>query len=159
METKKDFSVRRASVDDAAQILQCLQETFAPYRDSYTPAAFADTVLTPKTLRKRSLEMQVLVATDSSGRVVGTVAYKAENREGRIRGMAVRPGWQGTGVAARLLEQAEADLRGLHCGAITLDTTRPLQRAMHFYKAHGFRATGEVASFFGMDLLAYRKEL
>src|SRR5262252_4701568 len=113
METKKDFSVRRASVDDGAQILQCLQEAFAPYRDSYTPAAFGDTVLTPKKLRKRSLEMQVLVATDSSGRVVGTVAYKAENHEGHIRGMAVRPGWQGTGVAARLLEQAEADLRGL----------------------------------------------
>ena len=159
MKTAGDFSVRRASVDDTAQILQCLHEAFAPYRDSYTPAAFADTVLTPQTLHKRFLEMQVLVATDNSSRVVGTVAYKAEDNEGHIRGMAVRPGWQGTGVAACLLDQAEADLHELHCGAITLDTTRPLQRAIRFYEAHGFRATGEVASFFGMDLFAYRKEL
>jgi ribosomal protein S18 acetylase RimI-like enzyme len=73
--------------------------------------------------------------------------------------MAVRPAWEGFGVAERLLNQVESELRELHCSAITLDTTRPLQRAIRFYEKHGFRPTGEIASFFGMDLFAYRKEL
>jgi len=46
-------------------------------------------VLTREALRVRVKEMRVLVATDDSGQVVGTAAYKAENREGHVRGMAV----------------------------------------------------------------------
>ena len=40
-------------------------------------------MLTREALRVRVKEMRVLVATDDSGQVVGTAAYKAENREGR----------------------------------------------------------------------------
>ena len=74
-------------------------------------------------------------------------------------GMAVLAEWRGSEVAKVLLEQAESELRDLHCTAITLDTTRPLQRAIHFYEKHGFHATGEVNSFFGMELFAYRKKI
>ena len=42
---------------------------------------------------------------------------------------------------------------------MTLCTTRPLQRAIRFYEKNGFHATGEVSSFFGMDLLSYRKDI
>lgn len=159
MDTKKGFSVRQATLQDEPQILQCLAQAFAPYRDSYTPEGFADTVLTPEAFRKRFIEMRVLVATDDSGCVLGTIAYKAENGEGHIRGMAVNPQWHGSEIARRLLDQVESDLHDLQCSAITLDTTRPLQRATRFYKKCGFRPTGEITSFFGMDLFAYRKEI
>ena len=159
MKTEKEVSVRRATLHDAEEILKCLGEAFAPYRDSYTPEAFADTVRTEETIGRRFAEMRILVAADSSGRVLGTIAYKAENSEGHLRGMAVRPEWHGSGVAQRLFDQAESDLRELHCRTITLDTTRPLRRAVRFYERNGFRATGKVASFFGMDLFAYRKEI
>jgi ribosomal protein S18 acetylase RimI-like enzyme len=99
------------------------------------------------------------VATDNSRLVIGTVAYKAENGEGHIRGVAVRPEWHGSGIARMLLDQVESDLRELHCRVITLDTTRPLQRAIRFYERNGFRATGEIASFFDMNFFAYRKEI
>jgi ribosomal protein S18 acetylase RimI-like enzyme len=91
--------------------------------------------------------------------VLGTVAYKAENGEGHIRGMAVLPRWHGSGIASRLLDTVERDLRELHCRAITLDTTKPLRRAISFYEKNGFRKTGRRTSFFGMDLIAYRKEI
>jgi GNAT superfamily N-acetyltransferase len=153
-----EFSIRKATLADSQEVLECLKEAFEPYRKTYTELAFADTVLTSETLRKRLSQMQVLVATDITNCVIGTIAYKVANGEGHIRGMAVRPKHQGTGVASALLAQAESDLRGLHCTSVRLDTTRPLNRAMRFYERNGFRRTGEVAVFFGMELLAYRKQ-
>jgi hypothetical protein len=49
----KIFSVRKAFIADAVQILDCLKEAFAPFRDAYTPEAFLDTVLTPAALEQR----------------------------------------------------------------------------------------------------------
>jgi N-acetylglutamate synthase-like GNAT family acetyltransferase len=156
----RPFSIRKATTQDAEGILQCLKQAFAPYRDSYTTDGFKDTVLTKAMLRKRFTEMAILVAVDLSRHVIGTIAYKVEDHgKGHLRGMAVLPEWHGSEVAKELLEQAESELRDLQCTAITLDTTRPLQRAIHFYEKHGFHATGEVNSFFGMELFAYRKEI
>ena len=42
-------SVRQARPEDAACLLECLLAAFEPYRGLYTPAAFADTVLSPGT--------------------------------------------------------------------------------------------------------------
>lgn len=156
----KFFSIRQASLQDSDGILLCLQQAFADYRSSYTPGGFADTILTPETLRQRFTEMTVLVALDSSGQVIGTVAYKVEgDGEGYLRGMAVLPELHGSQVAKSLLARAESELGDLHCTALTLDTTKPLQRAIRFYEKNGFRATGEVSSFFGMELHAYRKDI
>jgi ribosomal protein S18 acetylase RimI-like enzyme len=156
----KVVSIRKAASQDAEDILQCLSRAFAPYRNSYTPGAFMDTVLTPETLRKRFTEMTILVAVDFSGRVIGTIAYRAEqNGEGHLRGMAVLPEWHGSEAAKKLLEQSESDLLDLRCKTITLDTTTPLQRAIRFYEKNGFQATGEVTSFFSMELFSYRKKI
>jgi N-acetylglutamate synthase-like GNAT family acetyltransferase len=154
------FRIRQARLEDTSGILECLAQAFAPYRVRYTPAAFADTVLTRRTLRQRFKEMTVLVAVDHSDEVIGTIAYKvAEIGHGHIRGMAVGLAWQGSGVAKSLLYRAESDLRKLRCNIMTLCTTRPLERAIRFYEKNGFDATGEVSSFFGMDLLSYRKNI
>jgi len=42
---------------------------------------------------------------------------------------------------------------------VTLDTTRPLERAIRFYERCGYRATGVVRDFFGMPLFEYAKDL
>jgi ribosomal protein S18 acetylase RimI-like enzyme len=159
MPMDKAYSIRRATPEDTPGILECLRRAFEPYRESYTAPAFTDTVLTPEALEKRQSEMQILVAADATNRVIGTIAYRASNGEGHIRGMAVWPEHQGCGVARALLGKAESDLRKLHCRSVTLDTTRPLSRAMRFYERSGFRRTGEITSFFGMELFAYQKEL
>lgn len=151
--------MRKATQADSEQILQCLLKAFERYRDRYTKLAFSDTVLSPETLEKRFSEMQILVAVDKSGHVVGTIAYKAADGEGHIRGMAVRPEHHGSGIAQSLLDQVHSDLRELQCRSVTLDTTKPLQRAIRFYERNGFRPTGEVAEFFGMELFEYRREL
>src|SRR5262245_27836235 len=160
MSVQMPFSVRRARPEDVASLLKCLRAAFEPYRGLYTPAAFADTVLTPGTLGERLATMAVFVAATASGEVVGTVACQVVGvGEGHLRGMAVRPSWQGRGVAEELLGAAESGLRRAGCDRVSLDTTRPLGRAVRFYETHGFRASGRVSDFFGIELFEYVKAL
>ncbi len=152
--------VRQATPDDAAAILECLRLAFEPYREYYTPEAFADTTLTPETIRSRMAAMTILVATSTSAEIVGTIAFAVVGQhQGHLRGMAVRPEWQGQEIAESLLSAAEAGLRSLSCRRITLDTTAPLERAMRFYEKRGYRRSGAVADFFGMPLFEYDKLL
>jgi ribosomal protein S18 acetylase RimI-like enzyme len=154
------FSIRRAGESDAAGILECLRSSFEPYRESYTPGGFADTVLSPETIGGRLSEMSVFVAVSGAGDVIGTIgsAIAAEG-EGHIRGMAVLPAWQGRGAAAELLRAAELELQARGCSRVSLDTTEPLKRAARFYEKNGYRASGRVADFFGMPLFEYVKLL
>ena len=152
------FTIRRATFADAEQVLACLAEAFAPYRSSYTPDGFQDTILNPELLQQRMRRMSVLVAEDPSGTIAGTVACgTAGEKEGHLRGMAVRSAWQGAGVAQALLERAESELRAQGCSRVTLDTTLPLERAMRFYEKHGYRRSGRITDFFGMELIEYEK--
>ena len=154
------IAVRHAERADLEGILACLHAAFAPYRTSYTPDAFADTVLTPQTLAERFEAMQVFVATADGGVIVGTIASRViGNGEGHLRGMAVRPDWQGHGSAAALLAAAESHLAARGCTHVTLDTTLPLLRAVSFYTAHGYRASGRSSDFFGMPLVEYTKTI
>ena len=152
------LSIRRAAAEDASRILRCLHAAFEPYRALYTREGFQDTVLDAETLRGRLASMTVLVAAEHE-RVVGTVAYSVRGSEGHLRGMAVLPERQGSDIAAGPLSRAEADLRGLGCTRLTLDTTEPLRRAIRFYERRGFAPTGRVADFFGMPLHEYARSL
>jgi len=157
---KQSFVIRNATYEDCAAILGCLRSAFAPHRESYTPEAFLDTVLTPDAFRHRLSEMSVVVATSASGEVVGTIAYTVlEGGEGHLRGMAVRPAWNGTGLSNTLLLTAETELSKAGCETITLDTTEPLNRAIRFYEKNGYRPTGKIGCFFGMPLLEYSKAI
>jgi ribosomal protein S18 acetylase RimI-like enzyme len=153
------MAIRSAAETDAARILRCLSLAFEPYRERYTPAGYADTVLEPATIRQRLAAMTVFVATGDSDAIVGTIGCAAAAGVGHIRGMAVHPQSQGTGVAQQLLDVALAHLRAAGCSRVTLDTTEPLRRAIRFYERNGFRPTGVVSDFFGMPLFEYSMAL
>jgi len=153
------FQIQRAVENDGPAILACLAAAFAPYCNQYTPDAFADTVLDSATVQRRICDMCVFIVVSDDDTIIGTIGCKANGGEGHLRGMAVLPQWQGTSVASSLLEAAEAELRCAGCKFVTLDTTRPLERAIHFYQRHGFGASGRVSDFFGMELFEYTKRL
>ena len=146
--------VRRARPEE--EILRCLHAAFDPYRDRYTPAAFADTV--PDSPEERFRTMALFVALDEDT-IIGTVACEVRGRQGHLRGMAVRPDEHGAGAARLLVEAAEAELRSRGCERVTLDTTPPLERAMRFYERCGYRRTARIADFFGMPLIEFEKRL
>jgi N-acetylglutamate synthase-like GNAT family acetyltransferase len=137
-----------------------LRAAFGEFREVYTPDAFLDTVLTPETLQERMETMSVFVAVNSDDEVIGTIACNVVSTgEGHLRGMAVLPPMRSSGVAAQLLSHAESELNGRDIARLTLDTTEPLERAMHFYEKHGYRRTGRISNFFGMPLIEYEKLL
>ncbi len=154
------ISIRKATSEDAAQILACLRAAFEDYRQQYTPGGFLDTVLTPETIQERLVAMIVFVAVNESGEVVGTIACNLVSaEEGHLRGMAALPSLHGSGIAGQLLRHAEEELRARKCTRITLDTTEPLQHAMRFYEKRGYRRSGKISDFFGMPLVEYQKVL
>jgi GNAT superfamily N-acetyltransferase len=151
--------IRQAQEADADAILRCLAAAFAPYREQYTPAAFADTVLDDSAIRERMRTMHILVAV-LADQIVGTVAASIQHEhEGHLRGMAILPQFRGTGIAAKLLSAVEDWLRAKGCSRVSLDTTLPLQAAINFYEKHGYSRSGRVTDFFGMPLLEYVKSL
>ena len=79
--------------------------------------------------------------------------------EGHLRGMAVRPEWQGQGIARRLLMAVEHHLIKSGCSRITLDTTDPLTKAICLYESCGFVRSGRVQDYFGMPLYEFVKQL
>ncbi|MGH9534417.1 MAG: GNAT family N-acetyltransferase [Terriglobales bacterium] len=151
--------IRHAGPADAAGVLACLLAAFAPYRGAYTEAAFRDTVLDEASVPRRLDEWCVLVAEAPAGAIAGTVGGAASGSDGHIRGMAVRPEFAGSGMAQALLDAIEAELRSRGAVRITLDTTRPLRRAMRFYERNGYRRTGVERDFFAMPLIEYAKAL
>lgn len=154
------FTIRRATLDDTEGVLRCLHSAFAAYEHDYTRVAFEDTTLTRESYLCRLREMMVFVAVDNSGCVVGTIACNVLGTgEGHLRGMAVVPECQATGIANQLLARAESELAQRSCAHITLDTTEPLERAIHFYERHGYRRSGKVGDFFGMPLIEFVKGL
>ena len=153
------MTIRKAVDADLAGVSACLADAFEQYRAEYTAGGFADTVLTIESARRRLDLMTVLVA-DDRGSIVGTIGYQAGPAgEGHLRGMAVLPSRLGGGIAPLLLEAAEAGLRDAGCTRVTLDTTRPLARAIAFYERRGYRPTGVVRDFYGMELIEYEKML
>ena len=147
------LSIRKATERDAPAILACLRAAFEPYRASYTPAAYLATVLTPQTLAARLATMCLFVAETDRGETVGTLACHVINAdEGHLRGMAVLLGWQGRGVAARLLRSAESELQDRQCVRVTLHTSEPLKRATRFYLKNGYSPSGRVKDSSGMPL-------
>ena len=82
-QSQSSFTIRRADSNNGEAIVACLAAAFAPYSDSYTPAAFTDTVLDPKLVQHRLREMCVFVAV-SEGNVAGDVACAASGEEGII---------------------------------------------------------------------------
>ena len=154
------ITIRAAHEWDAHRVLECLHEVFAPYREHYTADAFRDTVLDHESIVNRMRDMTIFIAIDDDGEVAGTIACgHAAHAEAHVRGMAVRPRWQGLGVADELLTTAEDHARSMSCRRITLDTTEPLRRAMRFYERHGYARTGVVTEFFGMRLHEFAKDL
>ena len=154
------FNIRRAQAEDARGIFACLLAGFDEYRELYTAEAFADTVPNLESLSDRLRTMLVYVAVSDDGEIIGTLAAAlTDESEGHLRGMAVRPDFRNRGIAKELLTTALDDLRANGCKRVTLDTTAPLSRAMQFYEANGFRRTGRVSDFFGMDLYEYARSL
>jgi len=146
-----------------AGILQCLRMAFESYRSFYPPEAFTDTTLNEEKLCNRFREMSVFVAVRSclgQEDIVGTISYRlVDDKEAHIRGMGLKPDFAGSGVGKQLLQFVEIEAKKHGSTKLSLDTTAPLTRAITFYVRNGFRASGTVGNYFGLELFEYVKDI
>jgi GNAT superfamily N-acetyltransferase len=93
--------------------------------------------------------MTLFVARNDPDEIIGTIGGASRGAEGHIRGMAMLPSAQGTGVADQLLQAIERYLAEAGCSFVTLDRTGPLTRAVRFYERHGYARSGVISDFSG----------
>jgi len=152
--------LRLAREEDAPGIAACLTAAFNRYRALYTPSGFTDTTLNPDTAIRRLTEMNVYVAVNKEDQIIGTVSWlRIKPEEGHLRGMAVSPEHQGGGLADRLLDRVETDIREAGCRIVSLHTMDFLKRSMRFYEKRGYQRTGKTTDFFGQPAHEFIKNL
>jgi N-acetylglutamate synthase-like GNAT family acetyltransferase len=151
--------IRRAGADDAATIAAVLYESFAQYKHLYTEQGFSATTLGVEHIRSRMKEGPVWVGL-RDGVIVGTVSVAAEGDALYIRGMAVLPSAQGSGIGSGLLREVESVARAAGHKRLFLSTIPFLSSAIQLYESFGFRRTdADPHDLFGTPLFTMEKAL
>jgi predicted GNAT family N-acyltransferase len=104
----------------------------------------------------RDEEAIQLVATDEDGRVIGTCRVLIEDDHAKFGRLAVLPEHRGHGLGARLLAEAEREVRAAGATRMQLDAQTD---ALTLYERAGYAAYGDVFLDEGIDHLRMRREL
>ncbi len=88
--------------------------------------------------RKLQVQPEMFLVAFSEDQIIGTVMAGYDGHRGWINFLAVHPRHQRTGVAARLMDDAEALLRAGGCPKINLQVRSTNAGVIEFYKRMGF---------------------
>jgi ribosomal protein S18 acetylase RimI-like enzyme len=148
-----DIGVRKAERGDLDALIALEQRVFATDR------------LSRRSLRHflASPTAAVIVAEAQGGRLAGTaiVLFRPRSRVARLYSIAVAPQMGGRGVAAMLLEAAEAAALARHCRTMRLEVHDGNLAAVSRYRKSGYREFGRQARYYtdGGDALRFEKRL
>ncbi|MGE0295603.1 GNAT family N-acetyltransferase [Pseudonocardia sp.] len=136
-----------ASAEQFAEIRRLLHAAYADYRAAVDPQLFrvylADvTGVTSDVVQGGAIP---LVALDG-GTIVGTArvfphpqGLRLPDGAAYVRGVAVRPGREGEGIAAALMAACAERARAGGATSVHLHTTPFMTRAIHLYERLGYR--------------------
>jgi GNAT superfamily N-acetyltransferase len=154
------IEMRIATMKDAKVVADLLRESFAEFKELYTPRGFAATTPQPSIIRGRmrvGVTWIASIGTVASGTVT---AVPLQDDSVYVRSMAVIPSARGLGIGRALLNQAEEFARGRGVRRMILNTTPFLESAIHLYESSGFRLTkGCRSDLHGTPLLSMEKIL
>jgi ribosomal protein S18 acetylase RimI-like enzyme len=135
------LSIRAAGPADAPAIADVIRAAFEPYRGRLNPSPSALNE-TAKSIGER-LTREPALAAEADGRIVGCVFMTLrESEELYVGRLAVLPGWQGRGLARRLMNSAEAIARDRGRRSMSLGVRMALTENIAFFERLGFRETG-----------------
>jgi N-acetylglutamate synthase-like GNAT family acetyltransferase len=156
-----NISFRKAKISEINEIYLILLKAFEPYRKNYTNGAFNATVLSPDDIKNRILgkKFEIYVLTLNK-HIIGTLSITKKFQDQLyIRSMAVLPDYQGRGLGFLMLKEINKLAKRKKIKTISLDTSKPLKRAIKFYKNFGFTFTGVTRDFFGIQICEMVKKL
>ncbi|HEX2022346.1 MAG TPA: GNAT family N-acetyltransferase [Candidatus Thermoplasmatota archaeon] len=147
--------VRDARPEDAEAILALYKASYSMHADPHRPptAGLRDTI---DDVRAYLRDMEVLVAEDGAGRVVGTVGVRSV---ANVRRLAVDPGRAGGGLGGALLEAAVARAKARGFEVAMLDTYAGHPWLPGFYRRHGFEDRSVERFPDGSEWLQLRRRL
>lgn len=159
MNALADLLIRRAVADDAHVIADVLQRSFQEFRPLYTDGGFAATALDVEQVAERMVEGPVWIALRAKAAIGTVAAVIRDGKSAYIRGMAVLPEARSSGVAHRLLKQAEEWGRNEGCTRLFLSTTPFLHAAIRLYERSGYQKMEHGDDLFGTPLLVMEKQV
>jgi len=155
------INYRKAQILDINEIYNTLLKAFEPYKSNYTNDAYNATVLTLKDIKNRILgdKYEIYVVTKDK-KIIGTFSILKKNKDIlHLRSMAVHPDFQGKGFGLFILRKIDMFAKKNNYKFISLDTSKPLKRAIKFYKNFGFEFTGNNQDFYGVKIFEMIKEI
>ena len=155
------LTYRKAQISDIKELYSILLKAFEPYKLNYTNGAYYATVLTPLDIKNRILgnKYDIYVVTMDK-KIIGTFSLlKKGNDILHTRTMAVHPDYQGKGFGLFILRKIYMLAKKNNYKFISLDTSKPLKRAIKFYKNFGFEFTGKNKDFHGVKIFEMIKEI
>ena len=88
-----------------------------------------------------------IIVADGNGKIIGTIIYTWDNWDSSIYRFAVDPKYQGKGLGAKLLEEAEKRLKKHSADVSSLRTDAKNIKAQKFFKKHRYRKVGHYFDF------------
>lgn len=150
--------IRRATPDDAAALHELMRAAFGPFEPQYTPACFDATIIDAPRFQQRMAEGPVWLA-EVNGEVVGTIGAKLDARGLYVRGMAVHPEAQRTGLGRQLLDVCADYGRRHGAKAMWLSTTTFLDASAALYQSYGMKPAPGPAELEGTPLCSFEMPL
>jgi ribosomal protein S18 acetylase RimI-like enzyme len=96
--------------------------------------------------RKLKVQSDLFFVGCSGDHIIATVMAGYDGHRGWINYLAVHPQYQRTGIARRMMDEAEASLRAVGCPKINLQVRSTNAGVIEFYKTIGFKID-DVVSF------------
>lgn len=151
---------RKAKINDTDKIYNTLINSFVSYKKYFTKKGYNSTILSHKEIQERIKKniFKVYVVTIDN-KIVGTTSIIQQNDRYYIRSMAVEPDYQNKGIGLFIFENIFNIAKNENIKKISLDSFKPLKKAVRFYKKHGFKKTGIKKDLFGNEIFEMVKEL
>jgi GNAT superfamily N-acetyltransferase len=156
--------LRPATLADVPELVETVRQGFETYRE-WAPRGWSPPELELHVagvrgrLAERGCWCEVAEAGSDLVGQAGTVPARGAPHAAHIWMLFVREPWWGSGLAARLLERADAAAAGAGRTELRLQTPSEHARARAFYEREGFERRGEALyePMLGLVLISYRR--
>ena len=147
-------------MNEIDEIHNILLNSFEPYRIYFTVECFSSAVLSPGEIKKRiknNIFKVYVVIIDK--KIVGTASILPQDDRYYLRSMAVDPNYQNKGIGLFILENISNVAEKENIRKISLESFKPLHKAIGFYEKYGFKKTGITKDLCGNEIFEMIKEL
>lgn len=131
------ITLRAATVQDAATLVNVMQRAFQEYADALNPPSGVHKE-TVESVREKINTGQWVLA-ERAGEAVGCVWYEMRGDHVYLGRLSVPPEFRGNGIAGTLMDYVEAQARAHHILRVELSVRIVLEKMRVMYERRGYQ--------------------